>query len=258
MPEIFNSASIESTASADELLPEDHTLTSDHPISTTPPAAAPVKPKIAAVISRPKNRHKHVDEYSDIMKQEVPSKNSLAAYSPKPLKVFFDSQLNEEEVILLLRQHPITQLKWIITALVLIFLPGVFGYIHLFDFLYGKYLLAGVIGWYLLVLAFCLESFLSWFYNAYIITDERVIDIDFESMIYKNISAAKLDNIEDVTATTGGAIQSIFDFGTIRVQTAAEKQEFEFGNVPHPSKVTTLLNELLLEEEKEKIEGRVN
>ena len=192
------------------------------------------------------------------MRQETPSRQALGAYAPKPYKVFFDSQLNEEEVILLLRQHPITQLKWIITAIVLIFLPSIFGYIHLFDFLYGKYIFAGLVSWYLLVIAFCLESFLGWFYNVYIITDERVIDIDFDSLIYKNVSAAKLDNIEDVTATTGGALQSIFDYGTIKIQTAAEKQEFEFDNVPHPTRITTLLNELLLEEEKEKIEGRVN
>ncbi len=206
----------------------------------------------------PPPRKKHVDEYSSVMRKETPSRDPLQAYAPKPKQVFFDSQLHGEDVLLLLRRHPVTQIKWILIALLLILMPFFFTYVPIFNFLHGRFAVAGVVAWYLMVTGFVLESFLSWFYNAYIITDERVIDIDFESLIYKNISAAKIDNIEDVTATTGGAIQSVFDFGTVKIQTAAEKQEFEFEDVPHPSRVTTLLNELLLEEEREKIEGRVN
>jgi uncharacterized membrane protein YdbT with pleckstrin-like domain len=120
------------------------------------------------------------------------------------------------------------------------------------------YQFAGLIIWYLLLTGFVLESFLTWFFNVYIITDERIIDVDFLSLIYRNISTAKIDNIEDVTATTGGAIQAMFDFGTVQIQTAAEKREFEFNDVPHPNRVSKLINELLLEEEREKVEGRVN
>ena len=75
---------------------------------------------------------------------------------------------------------------------------------------------------------------------------------------YEPYNWQKLDNIEDITATTSGAFAAIFDYGTVKIQTAAEVTEFEFANVPHPAKVTTLLNELLQEEEREKIEGRVN
>ena len=52
--------------------------------------------------------------------------------------------------------------------------------------------------------------------------------------------------------------RSVFDFGTVQIQTAAEKTMFEFEDVPHPAQVTKLINELMLEEEREKIEGRVS
>ena len=203
-------------------------------------------------------RKKSVEEYSQVVRSETPSTNPLDSYAVKPVKVFFDSQLHDEEVVLLLRRHPITQIKWVLVAFVLVLVPFIFSYIGLLDLLPSKYQVMSLIGWYMLVVGFSLESFLNWFFNSYVITDERVIDIDFESLIYKNISAAKIDNIEDITATTGGAIQSIFDYGTIKIQTAANVTEFEFEDVPHPAKVTTLLNELLIEEEREKIEGRVN
>lgn len=91
----------------------------------------------------------------------------------------------------------------------------------------------------------------------YIITDERIIDVDFYSMIYKSVSEAKLEKVEDVTATTAGFLGAFLNYGNISIQTAAEKREFEFLKVPQPAKVTKFLNELLLEEEREKMEGRV-
>jgi hypothetical protein len=203
-------------------------------------------------------RAKHVDEYSLTMRNERPSSSPLNAFAPKPANVFFDSQLHDERVILLLRQHPVTQIPWLLTAVGLALLPILFTFLPFWLFLPVQYQIAGLIGWYSLVVSFILESFLLWFFNIYIITDERIIDVDFFSLVYKNISAAKLDNIEDITATTGGAARSVFNYGTITIQTAGTKGEFEFQDVPQPAKVTALLNELLVEEETEKLEGMVN
>jgi len=196
--------------------------------------------------------------YSQVIRDNHQSTNPLDAFALRPTSVVFDSQLENEEVLLLLRQHPITQIKWILIVILLLFVPYLLSLVSFWDMVPDKYHFFGLVFWYLLVLGITMEAFLSWFYNVYIVTDERVIDVDFLSLIYKNISAAKLDNIEDVTATTTGAIQSVFNIGTVKIQTAAEVTQFEFENVPQPNKVTTLLNELLLEEEREKMEGRVN
>jgi len=202
-------------------------------------------------------KKRSVDEYSEVMSREKCATNPLTAFVPKPIKTYFASQSREEEVILLLRKHPITQLKWIFTAIFLAILPLLLTRFALFSFFPDNYLFAAHVGWYLLLLGFIVESFLSWFFNVYIVTDERIVDVDFLSLIYRNISSAKIDNIEDVTAETSGALRAIFNFGTVRVQTAAEKTEFEFEDVPQPNKVIALLNDLILEEEREKIEGRV-
>lgn len=201
--------------------------------------------------------HRHVDEYSATMRMEKPSGDPLAAYIPKPINIAFSSQATGENVILLLRQHPVTQIKWIITALFLSVLPMLFDSVNLLGFLPDAYQFAALIGWYMLLSGFVIESFLMWFFNVYIVTDERIIDIDFSSLIQKNISSAKIDNIEDTTAGTGGFLAALFDYGSVTIQTAAQKREFEFLGVPHPNRVTSLINELILEEEREKIEGRV-
>jgi hypothetical protein len=59
-----------------------------------------------------------------------------------------------------------------------------------------------------------------------------------------------------VDTQVGGVIYSLLDVGDVIVQTASEIPQFEIEKVPHPSQVAKLLNELLYEEEQEKIEGR--
>lgn len=199
-----------------------------------------------------------IDEYSEIMRAEAPSENCFAAYIPKPKHIKIDVQSDEEQTILVLRQHPVTQIKWIGSIIVMLFLPVLFGSSGIFDFLPGTYRFAGVLGWYLLTMGFAVETFLKWFFRVFVITDERIIDVDFISMMHKDVSTTKIDKIEDVTALTSGFLSSMFDYGTIVIQTAATKQELNFENIPHPAKVTALLNELIIEEELEKYEGRVN
>ncbi|MFA6814333.1 MAG: hypothetical protein GX943_02545 [Candidatus Pacebacteria bacterium] len=204
-------------------------------------------------------KKRQIEDYSEVMKHETSSNNYLKSYIPKPSKISFEIQDRDEEIILILRQHPITQVKSIFILLFsFLFVPSLLKVSGLIDFLPEKFRFAFYAFIFILFLGMTFRSFLIWFFNVYIITDERIIDVDFLSMIYKNISTAKTENIEDVTKNTSGIMASLFDYGTIYIQTAAAKNEFEFEHVPHPAKVVKLLNELVIEEERERIEGRVN
>lgn len=239
MPEIFDASELKRTDSA------------------TTEESSTIEENEVSEETEPKKRKRHVDNYSSVMREETPSQNPFDAFAAKPLQVFFDTQDSEEHIILLLRKHPFTQLRWMLIAILMALFPLVFSLVPILDFLPGRFQVAGLVLWYLMIVGFALESFLTWFFNVYIITDERVIDVDFLSLIYKNITSAKIDNIEDITAETGGAVRSVFNFGTVKIQTAGTSAQIEFEDVPQPAKVTRLLNELLLEEETEKIEGRV-
>lgn len=199
-----------------------------------------------------------VDEYSEVMRNEPVCDRHFAAYIPKPSKLLVDILAEHEKIILVLRQHPVTQVKFVLVVIIMLLLPILFGESNIFGFLPDRYQFAAGLGWYLFTFGFAVESFLNWFYRVFIITDERIIDVDFISMIHKDVSTTKIDKIEDITALNVGFLSSLVDYGTVIVQTAATKQELHFERVPHPSKVTALLNDLILEEELEKFEGRVN
>jgi hypothetical protein len=210
------------------------------------------------------NQAKHhskrkVDDYSDVMKHEHTTGNFFKAFIPKPQNIVLDIQDKDEQIILVLRQHLITQVRELFIILgVIVLIPALLSFSGFLGVLPLKFIGAFNIFWLVLAFGMIAKTFLIWFFNVYIITDERVIDVDFTSMISHDVSSAKIENIEDVTASTAGPLAAVFDYGTILIQTAGEKTVFEFGNVPQPSKVTKLLNELILEEERENLAGRAN
>jgi hypothetical protein len=130
-------------------------------------------------------------------------------------------------------------------------------WIPLLDFMPGNFQFMALVMWYLLVIALGYEKFITWFFHVFIVTDERVIDVDFYNLLYKEVSEAKIDNIEDVTYRQGGVLRAMFNFGDVAMQTAGEQREFMIENVPQPNRVVKILNELKLEEEHEKLMGRV-
>jgi hypothetical protein len=95
------------------------------------------------------------------------------------------------------------------------------------------------------------EKFLNWYFNVYIITTERIIDVDFISLLYKQVSEAQIAKIQDVTYTMGGLARAVFNYGDVLIQTAGELPNFDFLAVPHPNKVAAVIAEMKLKDEKE-------
>lgn len=183
--------------------------------------------------------------------------NPLSAFAPGPAGVRFENQEEEEKIVLLLRMHWLTNVPWVILAIILLLAPLVLRFFPLISFLPPRYQLASLILWYLLLAAFVFERFLTWFFNVYIITDERIVDIDFYNLLYKEVSDAKIDKIQDITYKMGGAIRAIFNFGDVFIQTAGTELNFEFRAVPRPDRVVKILQELRTQEEIEALEGRI-
>ena len=188
---------------------------------------------------------------------EKKAQGKLSSFSYLPKKVNFETREKDEKIILLLRRHPLTNISWIMVGLLMAAAPALLNIFSFPSFLPNEFGLIAVLGWYLITIAFLIENFLTWFFNVNIITDERIIDIDFYNLIYKQVSDTNIDKIQDVTYTMGGVARTLFNYGDVFVQTAAEVPNFDFLGVPKPDKVAKILQDLRVEEEIEKIEGRV-
>ena len=177
------------------------------------------------------------------MDTSKPNSLFLGALNIRP-DIKFDTQENQEEIILLLRAHPATLLPSVVNSLVLFILLFVFNLIPLSILTYQQIIFINIFG-VIFIISYAWFMFLQWFFNVGIITNQRIIDIDFRNILNKQVSEAKLGRIEDITTTSGGYLSSIFNYGDILVQTAGEQNNIEFYKIPNPAQVVKVINSLL-------------
>jgi len=172
-----------------------------------------------------------------------PSHRLLHSFCIRP-DVRFDIQEKDEEVILVLRAHPITLLPWIINGIILfillIFLNIVFG-----SLLSPAQFFLLNLTITIFILSYLWFNFLAYFFNVGIVTNKRVIDIDFSTVIYREVTEAGLKQIEDITSKSGGYFASLFDYGDVFIQTAGTDVNIEFLKIPKPAEVVSIVNSFI-------------
>ena len=180
----------------------------------------------------------------------------FSSFCLKPVGVSFQNQEEEEEILLFLRPHFITNLLWVITSLFLIFIPLAVYYFtsYLNQFILislpDKYIMLITFFYYLFVLGYILVNFMGWFYNIFIVTQIRVVDIDYSDIVYHNVAMTKLDLAQDVDFTQSGFIRSLFNYGDIILRTAGKSNIFDAFAVPNPAQATKIIEDLIGKEEK--------
>lgn len=162
----------------------------------------------------------------------------------------FETQEPGESIILLLRKHWITNVVWLAIGLLLLILPIILVPVVTISGIIppdfpGSFVSLLILVWYLLTFSYVLVNFLLWYFTVSIVTNDRIIDIDFVNILNKRFSATRISKVEDVTMRRGGFIRVLFDFGDIFVQTAGTEVEFEFLAVPKPEQAVRIINELM-------------
>lgn len=170
---------------------------------------------------------------------------------PKGLK--FHGKEQGEQVVLVIRSHWIIYLPQILATLLVLALPwiivAVSGAILENITVFVALLLTSL----LTSASIVVSSILKWYYNVSIITDQRVIDLDFPNIMAHSMSEAQLEKIEDVTHKQLGILGSFFDVGSVYIQTAGTAQNIEFTNVPRPRDIQDILIDMLESKQKGEI-----
>lgn len=178
--------------------------------------------------------------------------NIFSSFSKDPKGVTFQTQKHDEVIILFLRSHFITNFYWIVISLLLIAIPAiivmfssVFGIRFLSSPLASHFTTIYVLFYYLIVFSYIFINFLHWFYNVFIVTSERVVDIDYSDIVVHNIAVTKLTHVQDVNYTQSGFIPTLFNYGNLFVQTAGTEINFEAIAVPKPREATHIIGDLI-------------
>ena len=186
--------------------------------------------------------------------QPKPS-SALASLSLMPSNIKFANQNEGEQIVLFIRQHKVILIGYFVKFIINLLIPIVVYLLVSFvlsqpfvkDFTFrirDSYILALYVVWYLWSFTRFFSDFLYWFYNGYIITSQRLIDLDFISVLKHSIKELDLKNIEDAVDTHDGVLQTVFDMGRVVIRTASESTTFSLDNVPDSSKVRDFIMDL--------------
>jgi len=221
------------------------------------------------------------------MPPQIP--NSLAKILPRrerksfgileiyPEHVSFNSQDPGESIYILMRSHIAVNVGWVMRFIMAVIFPvlvfvtyrvfgallishGIepIGIIQLMPF--SNWVMALLL-YYSLAFSYALTNFLDWYFDVYLVTNLRILHVDFKVFTGKSVAEAALVNIEDVSTTIVGFLPSFFDYGDVLVQTAAEKTKFNLLALSNPSwfrDVITDLSNLAKSRRKSPHEGHVS
>lgn len=146
---------------------------------------------------------------------------------------YFDNQFDDEEVLFVVRKHPIVMRKGLILG-VLGPLAGIIPAaikpsIGMNGFWIG--LVAGIILGFILFF----PSWISWFFSVLIITDQRLIQITQHGFFHRHVDDLSLSQIQSVSYEVSGLEETLLGFGTIRMQTYVG--ELSLYNIHHPERL---------------------
>lgn len=180
------------------------------------------------------------------------TKNPLAAYAERPVGVRYQDLEQGEQVIILLRRHLITNFRWVVGVLTAALLPILWPFIPLESIgleglraIPGHIQLLIVMFWYVLVFGFGLQHFLIWYFNVYLVTDRRIVDVDFIGLMHYASDEAMLHQVQDVRHMQQGLPQLLFRYGTVHVQTSGTRQNLDFERVSWPARVADIITDLM-------------
>ena len=173
----------------------------------------------------------------------------FSSFCLNPRGIHFKNQEHDEKILLFLRRDLITNFTWLVTTIALLSIPILsFPFVDFskpISIFPIKYIIIFILFYYLLVFTYIYVNFITWYFNIGLITNIRVMDVDFSNLIYKNIAATKITLIQDISFTQGGVFRTFFDYGDVFVQTSGTLENIEFDATPKPENTVHVIEDLI-------------
>lgn len=95
--------------------------------------------------------------------------------------------------------------------------------------------------WLLITWTSAWGAFTRYFLNAWVLTNQRIVDIKQRRFFSREVSSLFLSRVQDVTTDVTGVLPSLLGIGDIKVQTAAEDIEFVMRGIPRPEHMRDII-----------------
>lgn len=167
-----------------------------------------------------------------------------------PDEILFPSQLPDEKIVIVVREHWFRLFIKILAVAFLFALPWLVRILLVDTDILQTSITAGNIAtafvslYYLALLIALFIIFVLYYLNLHIVSENRVVDIDQIGLLSHEVSELNIETIEDVNSQTIGLFGNLLNYGTVHVQTAGGTERFEFENVPNPEGIAKVVLDL--------------
>ncbi len=98
--------------------------------------------------------------------------------------------------------------------------------------------------WLLFVWMALANTLLNHYLDVWAITNRRIIAIDQRGFFHRHMGSFRLEKLQDVNVDVRGIIATLFDYGTLEVETASGSDgEFRAHHLPNPRELKNLILE---------------
>lgn len=176
-----------------------------------------------------------------------PYHNLFHTFSVRP-HVKFETQSPDETVVLIIRKHPFTQIYWVFNSILILLIGLLVCFFILPQFFDPQHIFIFELFLVFFTFSYIWLNFLLWFFTVGIITNQRILDLDFFNVLYKEFTATTIEHVSDLTTKVGGFFRSFLNFGAVFVKTQGFEQNIEFIDVPRPAEIVEIINNLMNED----------
>lgn len=170
----------------------------------------------------------------------TPAPESPSEIPPGASKADCDLLESDEHIVTVVHRHPI--------GIVAIYIEALLGTIAIIglmlvvapsfmDNLSGESYSLFIAGVIMAVALLSLILFIATYVyrqSRLIVSDKSLIQIIQRGLFIRKVSRLSMSNVQDVAAAHNGFLATIFNFGTLTVQTAGEEDNFVFPYCPNP------------------------
>ncbi len=158
-----------------------------------------------------------------------------------------DTLLRGESIQLLVQKHWFVMARHCLVAILALFLPAL-----LFVFAPAINLLppqiatslmgTGPLGtlitvvYLMAILAYLFFAWMDYFLDFWMVTPTRIIAVNQRGFFDRVVDEIPLDRVQDAEMEVAGILETVLNFGTLRIQTAGE-EPFKITDIPNPTRV---------------------
>lgn len=145
--------------------------------------------------------------------------------------------IDQERVLNIYRQTEAVLFKPVFIIFIAIYLPWYFLLKYELANKYSKL----VLFWTILIVIYGVYKYLIWLLNVYIITDKRIISVNYQSLWNKKVLESPYENILHISFETNGLWSTLTKNGNVLIQIKGLVEPIIFKNVANASKIKDLL-----------------